>query len=31
MTGSKPLVCWFHECDKNSVPLVGGNVPRSAR
>lgn len=24
MTGSKPLVCWFHECDKNSVPLVGG-------
>ena len=24
MTGSRPLVCWFHECDKNSVALVGG-------
>lgn len=24
MSQSQPLVCWFQECNKDSVPLVGG-------
>ena len=24
MDGSKPIVCWFEEVDKDSVALVGG-------
>ena len=24
MESTKPLVCWFEECNKDSVALVGG-------
>ena len=24
MSQTQPLVCWFQECHKDSVPLVGG-------
>ncbi|MCB2189181.1 MAG: phenylphosphate synthase subunit beta [Deltaproteobacteria bacterium] len=24
MTEARPLVCWFHECNRDSLPLVGG-------